>query len=248
MDELKWYGIIGSALAYFFFFLREVKEIFFDHNNGETFLNKLKKAFLLSKARKKKILEPKTVEYTDSERKVVTDNLLMHNFFIRISKLKNELQNIDFDGSVKKNLVLREVISIYLDILEKHASDFIKNSKFDEYSTNELNEKLKTEIALTTYEIYAKLRERLGDTIYNKVIEDPVKGFKARNGFLKEILLDGVLSISSQSMSVYNYDNYKRASEVLTSMYISIQVIVKNFEKVFKDFNGELEKLLEEYK
>lgn len=249
MDDLKWYGLLGTAIAYFFFFIREMKEIFFDKDDsGETFMVKLKRAILLSKSRKINVDEPSTIKYTDEQRKKVIDGLLIHNFFISIYKLKNELPNVDFGGSVRKNQVLREIILLYIETLEKHTIDFIKGNNLDELTTNELNAKLQAEIKIVDYEIYYKLRERLGDAVYNKVIDDPIRGFKEKNGFLREILLDGVLSITTQSMSAYGYDNYKRASEALTSMYISIKVIVKNFEKVFKDFNGELEKLLEQNK
>jgi len=245
MDDLKWYGLIGSGIAYFFFFIREIKEIFFDKDgSGETFGEKLKQAFLLSKTRKRKTIESKTVTYTDGEREEIIDNLLIHNFFISISKLKNELPNFIFDGSIKKNKVLKEVILIYMETIEEHAINFLKSNKLDELSTNELNEKLKVEIKIIDYEIHGKLREKLGEDVYNMVIEHPVKGFRSSNAFLKEVLLDGVLSISTQAMSAYGYDNYKRASEILTSIYVSTQIIVKSFQRAFKDFNGELENLL----
>jgi hypothetical protein len=71
-----------------------------------------------------------------------------------------------------------------------------------------------------------------------------VKGFKAKNSIFREIFINGVLYMSVQHMSVYNYNNYERATEIFTSMYISLQTIVKNFEQVFKEFNGELNKYL----
>lgn len=247
MDDLKWYGLIGPAIVYFFFFVREIKEIFFDKDdNGETFGVKLKRAVFLSGERKTKVSEPRTIKYSDDERKIAIDNLLIHNFFICVSKFRNELPNMEFSGSIKKNKILREVILLYIETIEEHASDFIKENKLDELTTLELNEKLKFQIKIIDHEIYSKLRERLSEDVYSMIIDHPVKGFRARNGFLREILIDGVLSITTQSMSVYGYDNYKRVSEALTSMYISVLVIVRNFEKVFKDFNGELENLLEQ--
>jgi hypothetical protein len=255
MDDFKWIGIIGTVITYSFYLLREIKEIFFDaDHSGETFSVKIKKALLLTNTRKGKIKhkepsrESDTIEYSCSERQSITNRLLIHNFFVKIDRLRNELPTIDFCGSVRKNIVLREIILIYLCTIEKHAKDFIKNNKLDELDTNELNDKLMSEVKSVEFDIYEKLKEKLGPAVYNRVVEDPTRGFKSRNSIYKEALLDGVMSISKQDMSYYGYDNYRRASEVLTSMYSTIGVIVKNFERVFKDFNGELEKLLEENK
>jgi len=248
MDDLKWYGLLGSVVTYGFFVIREIKEIFFDKDDtGESFGVKLIRAIFLSR-KKRKVIEPKIVIYSDGERKVMVDNLLIHNFFISVCRMRIAIANTTFGGSSQKDKILRDVIIIYIDSIEKYATLFLKENQLDKLSTNALNEKLNSEIKRIEYEIYGKLRERLGFDIYNKVIEDPIKGFRTKNAHLKEILIDGVLSISTQSMAVYEYDNYKRASEILTSLYVSLKVIVKNFESVFKDFNGDLEKLIEQNK
>lgn len=157
--------------------------------------------------------------------------------------MKTNIPTIEF-GSQKKNVVLRDVILIYVETIEEHTSEFIKTHRIDELNTQQLNDLLIKEIVKVNFEIYSKMRIRLGELLYLKIIEDPVKGFRVRNAIFKEIFVNGVLLMSSQSMSVYQYDNYKRASEILTSMYISLQVIVRNFEKVFKDYNGELDQYL----
>lgn len=233
-------------LAIFLYFFKEIKIIFFTREpDGETTAVKIKHFFFpwTKKKKKKKVEEPKNVTYSEEERTEAVSRLLIHNFFISVSNIRNEIPLMDF-GYEKKSAALRDVIKIYVDTIEKYSANVIKNYKLDELSTTKLNEILTGEITKIEYEIYGKMKERLGDALYYKIIEDPIKGFKTRNAIFKEIFINGVLLISSQSMSVYHYDNYERASEILTSMYISLQTIVKNFEKVFKDYNGELDKYL----
>lgn len=234
---------LSPAITYAFFVFREIKEIFFDKDSeGESFGVQLKYViFPWIRKRKKKIKTPESVEYTDEERNEVISNLLIHNFFQIVSSMKNNIPNMEF-GHLKKSQVLRDVIRIYIETIEKHTMDLIKKNKLDELSTLQLNQLLMDEIGVIDFEIYSKMRNRLGDELYFKLIEDPVKGFKVRNSIFKEIFVNGVLLMSSQSMSMYGYDNYKRASEILTSMYISLQTIVRTFEKVFRDYNGELDK------
>jgi hypothetical protein len=233
--------IIGGIIV-ILYILKELKEIFFTEG-GETFGENLKYFFLFWLKRKRKKIEPKNVTYSDKERQKVINKLLIHNFFISCSNMRRQIQTMDF-GYYKKNEILRSVITIYVDTIEKYTHDIIMNYKLDELDVTKLNCILLQEIDKSKYEIYSKMKSKLGDVLYNKLIEDPIKGFKVKNEIFKEVFINGVLLISSQAMSVYDYDNYERASEILTSMYISLQVIVKNFERTFKDYNGELDAYL----
>jgi hypothetical protein len=233
--------IIGGIVV-ILYILKELKDIFFTEG-GDTFGKKIKYFFFFWLKRKRKVIEPKNVHYSDEERQEVVNKLLIHNFFISCSNMRRQIEIMDF-GYPKKNEVLRSIITIYVDIIEKYAHEMIVNYKLDELDVTKINSILMQEIEKANYEIYSKMKTKLGDVLYNKLIEDPVKGFRARNQIFREIFINGVLLISSQAMSVYHYDNYERASEILTSMYVSLQVVVKNFEKVFKDYNGELDAYL----
>ncbi len=235
--------IIGVVIVSLYI-LKEIKEIFFNRDHdGQSFGNYLYHTIFFWLPKSKKVIEPKHVQYTSEEREKIVDKLLVHNFFISITNIKTQIPAMQF-GSEKKNAVLRDVIKIYVETIEKYAIAILKNYKLDELLCAKLNEILLQEIDKAHIEIYAKMKDRLGEALYIKLIEDPVRGFKARNSIFREIFINGITLISSQSMSVYNYDNYERASEILTSMYVSLNVIVKNFEKVFKDYNGELDKYL----
>jgi len=235
---------ITGFIIIFLYILGQVKDVFFNKLEGDdqSFGTKLKYFFFFW-LKRKKIQEPKSIHYKDEEREKIIDRLLIHNFFQSASNIRNKIPLMDF-GYPKKSETLRDVILIYVDTVEKHAHYVLKNYKLDELTTSRLNEILLEEIEKGHFEVYAKMKDRLGDKLYQKLIEDPEKGFKVRNSIFREIFINGILLISSQAMSVYRYDNYERASEILTSMYVSIQVIVKNFEKVFKDYNGELDKYL----
>lgn len=234
--------IIGFTII-FLYIIKELKSIFFmhRHDDNETYGERLRRFIFFWRRKKRKVIEPKNVHYSDEDREKVKSKLLIHNFFQSINDIKTRIPSMDF-GYPRKNEVLRNVIKIYVETIEKYAACIIKNYKLDELSTQQLNDILVQEIEKISYEIFSKMKSQLGDDLYNKLIEDPVKGFRFRNTIFREIFINGVLLISSQSMSVYNYDNYERASELLTSMYVSLQVIVRNFEKVFKDYNGELDK------
>lgn len=225
------------------YLLKQTKELFFSRDeDGDTFGVKLRYFFYFWSI-KKKSKEPSNVKYTDDERKEARSKLLIHNFFQSTNNIKTKIPTMEF-GDSGKTIIFRDVIRIYVEIIERKSIEIIKNHKLDELTTIELNDILNQTINEIHIEIYSKMRERLGDILYMKIIEDPDRGFKARNAIFREIFINGVTLISSQSMSVYNYDNYERASEILTSMYVSLQVIVRNFEKVFKDFNGELDEYI----
>jgi hypothetical protein len=226
------------------YFLKEIKEIFFTEG-GDTFGQKLKHFFFpWTKKPKGKVVEPKNVKYNEDERKEAVDRLLIHNFFISCDELKRQIKIMEF-GHPRKNEILRGIILIYVETIEKYAINIIQNFKLDELDVHHLNAILVQEIEKASYEIYNRMKDKIcNESLYNKIIEDPIKGFKVRNSIFKEVFVRGVLNMSTQAMSVYHYDNYERASEILTSMYISLQVIVKNFEKVFKDYNGELDQYL----
>lgn len=233
--------VIGSIIV-FLYILKEIKDVFFSiDSKGDTFGTKLFYFFFFWVKRKTRVTEPEHVKYSDDEREKVVSKLLVHNFFQSIHLIKRQIPFMEF-GLPKKSQVLREVIEIYVDTVEKYSSDVLKNYKLDELKTSKLNDILLSEIDKASYEIYSKMKIKLGDVLYIKLIEDPTRGFRSRNAIFREVFVNGVTLISSQSMSVYNYDNYERASEILTSMYVSMNVIVKNFEKVFKEYNGELDK------
>jgi len=236
--------IIAAAVYVFLLILKEIKIIFFDKaGEDETFTTKLKYLFFFWIKRKKRVKEPKHIKYSDEEREKAISDLLIHNFFQAINNTRIKLPSMNF-GNDKKSELLRGIIKIYIDVTEKYVVSILKNYKLDELTTVKLNAILMDEIGKAGLEIKSKIIARTGELIYNMLIKDPVKGFNARNATFKEIFIDGILLLSSQSMSVYKYDNYRRASEILTSMYVSSRVILKNFEQVFKDFNGELEKEL----
>lgn len=233
--------IFVFILIVFLYILKEIKEIFFNReHNGQSFGSYIYHGIFFWLPKSKKLREPKHVQYTSEEREKIVDKLLVHNFFISITNIKTQIPAMQF-GNEKKNAVLRDVIKIYVETIEKYAAAILKNYKLDELFCAKLNEILLQEINKAHIEIYSKMKDRLGENLYIKLIEDPVRGFKSRNSIFREIFINGITLISTQSMSVYNYDNYERASEILTSMYVSLNVIVKNFEKVFKDCNGELD-------
>jgi len=235
---------IVACLVVFLYILKEIKEIFFSvDSRDETFGTKLKYFLFFWLKKKKRIVEPKHVQYSNDAREAIVSKLLIHNFFQSINNMRIKIPLMQF-GSDKKNKVFRDIIRIYIETIEKYAETVLKNYKLDELTTTKLNQILIEEIEKSRYEIYNKMRIRLGDALYLKLIDDPVRGIKAKNAIFMEIFISGVLLISSQAMSVYDYDNYERASEMLTSMYISLQVIVRNFESVFKDFNGEIDAYL----
>jgi len=250
VDILKWFGILAPSITYLFFILREIKEIFFDKDSsGDSFITNIKYIFLPGTRKREKneyhsLHEPPNVKYSDCERQLIISELLVHNFFISVNNIKNNIPNMEF-GHPKKGIILKDVIKIYVETIENHSADFLKRNKLDELNTQQLNQLLLEEIPKIEYEIYSKMRNRLGDSLYYLLIDHPYKGFKVKNSIFKEIFISGVLTLSSQSMAVYKYDNYKRISEMLTSMYISLQTIVKTFEKVFKDYNGDLDKFLD---
>lgn len=233
---------ITGIIIVFLYILKEIKDVFFSiDSKGDTFGVKLFYCFFFWIKRKKRISEPEQVKYSDEDREKVVSKLLVHNFFQFIKFTKRQIPLMNF-GSPKKNQSLRDIIEIYVDTIDKYSSEILKNYKLDELETSKFNDILLQEINKADCEIYYKMKLKLGDILYLKLIEDPVRGFRVRNAIFREIFVNGVTLISAQAMSVYNYDNYERASEILTSMYISLNVIVKNFEKVFKEYNGELDK------
>jgi hypothetical protein len=239
---------ITGGIIVILYILKELKEVFFStDSDGQRFGTYLKHVLFFWLPRSKRVIEPKHIQYSNEEREKILSKLLVHNFFQSVILMKRQISNMDF-GYEKKNDIFRDIIKIYVETIEKYATYILKNYKLDELETSKLNEILLQEIDKATIEIYSKMRERLGDVLYKKLIEDPVRGFKVRNSIFREIFINGVTLISAQAMSVYNYDNYERASEILTSMYVSLNVIVKNFEKVFKDYNGELDKYIKEKK
>lgn len=226
-------------------FLKELKIIFVNKDGEKESLFVKIKNYLISllKKRKLKIVNPEHIVYTDEMRKERKDKLEIHNFFQQVNNMKNSIPSMNF-GSIRKNEIFRDVIMIYVETISNDVLNIIKNNNFDELKTNEMNKLFSDGITTCTNHIYSNMRTRLGEPLYNKLIEDPVKGFRAKNAIFRDVFINGVLYMSNQHMSVYNYDNYERATEILTSMYISLQVIVKNFEQVFKDYNGELDQYL----
>lgn len=232
--------LILAIIIVSLYILKQIKEIMLDSKDGD--INLLNKIINLFKKNKKK---PKTkhVYYKDYEREEIVSELLMHKFFQNVINMKRDVCGMDF-GNVKKNLIFRDLIKIYIESIEKHTIGILKNYKLDELNTPQLNNLIQNEVELISNDIYTKLRERLGNDVYNMVIDDPYKGFRIRNARYREIFIRNIVDLSSQSMDVYDYDNYERAREMLTAMSISLQVIVTNFESTFKDFNGELDKII----
>lgn len=238
---------VGSIIV-LLYIIKEFKITFIDKGSEKTSLGyKIKHFFIFWMKDEQKTIEIEEKQHvilTDDERKKFIIKLENHNFFQQVNLIKsNVIPSMNF-GDIRKNQVLRDVIKIYVETIEEGSLFIIRNYKIDLMSNNELNDILSKEIEKITTNIYSKLRNRLGNDLYDKIIEDPKKGFKVKNSIFREIFINGVLYMSVQHMSVYNYNNYERATEIFTSMYISLQTIVKNFELVFKEFNGELNKYL----
>jgi len=231
------FGVFAAIL----YVIKQIKETFVDKGNeSESFGEKIKN-FIIFWKKNNKQYEQKNVIYSEEERKIAIDKLKIHNFFQEINNIKNiKIPNMNF-GNRRKNEILREVIRIYVDTIEEYVFNAIDNYQLDKLKTNELNDLFSKMIDKATNEIYFKIRNLLGNDMYNLIIEDQKRGFKIENSIFRDVFVNGILNMSVQHMSVYGYDNYERVTDILTSMYISLQVIVKNFEKVFKNFNGELD-------
>lgn len=226
------------------YIIKQIKEIFLDKGGEEESLGiKLKYFFFFWLKRSKKINKDNVI-YSDENRKKMIEELKKNNLFQQINIMMNTSIPFMNFGSQRKNEVLRDVIKIYIEILRDGILSVINNYQLDKMNTEELNNLFSDVIEKTSDRIYSKIRTKLGEPLYNLIIEDPKRGFKAQNSILRDVLIESVLIMSAQHMSVYNHDNYDRALVILSMIYISLKRIVTNFEKVFKEFNGELNKYL----
>lgn len=228
--------LLGTTVI--LFTLQIIKDIF--NINFKDILDKIKR-------KKIKTVEPTSsnsiIVYVDKDRESIIEELENDDFFQEIKKFKlGHMRSMEF-GSQKKNEVLRDLIYIYMSVIESFAMRILKEHKLDKLSTSELINLFSGEINICDNEIYDTMKKNLGQKLYDLLVESE-KGFKIKNNDCREILIDGILSISAQSPDKYNNDNYEKARYILTSMTAVLKVVVRNFEKVFKDFNGELEELL----
>lgn len=195
------------------------------------------------KEEEKKVSPNSIIIHSEKERKIIREELENDDFFQELNKFKlGHMRSMDF-GSKKKNEVLRELIYIYMNTIEEFAMRMLKEHDLDRLNTSELVSLFSREINICNDVIYDTMRKNLGQKLYDLLVESE-KGFKIKNNDCREILIDGILSISAQSPDKYHNDNYDKAKYILTSMTAVLKVSVRNFEKVFRDFNGELDELL----
>jgi len=227
--------------------LKIMKEIFYDKDADQISYGKwIKSLFYKRKTDVNKDGEKKLndiIVYSDEDRESLIKNLENDDFFQEIKKCKlGHISAIDF-GSPDKNVVFTNIMKIYVETIEEAVLRILRENKLDKLTTTELNDLLSREIDIYSKNIYEKIKVSLGDKLYKLLIESK-KGFKIKNSDCREILIDSILTISNQSPDKYDYDNYDKAHYILTSMCAVLKVSMKNFERLFKDFNGDMEEIM----
>lgn len=178
--------------------------------------------------------------------KINKPKALQHELFFSQKFLTLHLQRVNFEDKHKQWL-FDTILKIKIEKALEFTTDFIKtfelpkNSRFLQYLFESLIYKIIEAYEIEILNAYRKkYGEVLGNKIYNYVY---VKIFKPYHSKNVEMLVRSCENISLSDSSIN-----QKINTYFTILQVALQIAVFDCERVFKDMNGTIAKMIEQHK
>ena len=184
-----------------------------------------------------------------SEKKVIlstVDKLKEHKLFTEKSFLLHKIKRINVGGEKKSN-VFQKLLIIKYNTIIKNAKLLIENQDIYDLSNKQFYAFVIKNMTTIVEEYNDKIKFEFGEDIYNLIMMHVEKGFN--NIHEKTIVfIKNTVEETFESDHVVYSTSEDKIDFLLDLYYIAMKIAMTDVDKVYKNFNGDLDKLLKKCK
>jgi len=168
--------------------------------------------------------------------------LTEHTLFTECSFIKHKINRIDV-GNLKKNNVFRQLLLLKYDSIMKHSNDLISNRELNTLSNQQFYAIIIKNMTDIVNDYNNKIKLQFGNDIYELIMLDKDKGFN--NVHEKTIVfIKGNIEQSLKSDHIIFLTVEDKLDFLFDMYYIAMKIAMTDVDKIYKNFNGDLDKLL----
>jgi len=173
-------------------------------------------------------------------------NLATHKLFTEKSYLKHKIDLINV-GSDKKNKIFRNLLHIKYNSILKFSSELIHTKDLNKFSNSQFYALIIKNMTNIVIDYNDKIKLELGKEIYSLVMEHNEKGFNIVHEktivFIKSNIEE---SLTSNHVVLRTPED--KIDFLFDMYYIAMKIALSDVNKIYKNFNGDLDKLIKKRK
>jgi hypothetical protein len=198
-------------------------------------------AYLFRKQLAKSKIGKKFVSMWSGKKIILTD----HKLFNESAYIIYKINRINL-GDERKNKLFQKLLLIKYESIKKNTKLLIANKDLSKLSNSQFYAFVIKNMTLIVDEYNEKMKFYCGEEIYNLIMLDEDKGFN--NIHEKTIVfIKGAVEETFESEHLV-YSAEDKIDFLLDLYYIAMKIAMTDVEKVYKNFNGDLDKLLKKSK
>jgi len=165
-----------------------------------------------------------------------------HKLFQEVKYLNYKINLIQL-GDINKTNVFKDLLIMKYESIVKYAHILLDTKDIYDLSDNQLYALIVKNMVEIVDDYNIKFKNKYGEEIYNMVMLNPEKGFNNNHQKTVEFIKNAIEE-TFESKHV-KYTNADKLDFLFDLYYIAIKLAMSDVEKVYRNFNGELTKLLD---
>ena len=169
-----------------------------------------------------------------------------HSLFSEKSFIKHKINLINV-GDDKKNKIFRKLLLIKYESILKYSYELIDMKDLDNLSNAQFYAIIIKNMTLIVEDYNSKILADFGRDIFDLVMEHPEKGF---NNIHEKVIvfIKGNIESSLKSDHVIFKTPFDKIDFLFDMYYIAMKIAMTDVDKIYKNFNGDLDKLIKKKK
>jgi len=175
-----------------------------------------------------------------------TMNLSTHKLFTEKTYLKHKINLINV-GSDGKNKIFRELLLLKYDSILKQSKELLNIDDLSKISNSQFYALIIKNMTNIVKEYNDNFKLKFGDKIYSLVMEHSEKGFNVIHE-KTIVFIKGNIEESLTSNHVVLTTPEDKIDFLFDMYYIAMKIALTDVNKIYKNFNGDLDKLIKKQK
>ena len=169
-----------------------------------------------------------------------------HKIFTESSFIKHQINRIDLNNE-RKTKIFREILLIKYESIKKYSKLLIENRDVKDLSNKQFYAFVIKNMTSIVKDYNEKIKNKFGDKIYDLIMMDKEKGFN--NVHEKTIIfIKNIIEETFETDHVV-YSSVEDKIDFLLDLYfIAMKIAMTDVDKIYKNFNGDLDILLKKCK
>ena len=173
-------------------------------------------------------------------------SLSTHKLFSEKAYIKHKIKLINI-GNEKKNKIFKELLTIKYDSILKHSKELLEVKDLNKYSNSQFYALIIKNMTSIVSEYNEKMKLKFGEGICTLVMNHPEKGFNSIHE-KTIVFIKGNVEESLTSNHVVLTTPEDKIDFLFDMYYIAMKIAIAEVDKIYKNFNGDLDKLIKKHK